>query len=158
MFSDPIAYFLSWSTYGSRLPGDERFWTEQGKGTQLPDPTIHEAAASLMTEDPVTLSPEQRAIVDGVIVRHCEVRGWMLHARNARTTHVHAVVSAPGVEPETVREQLKAWCSRRLSEAAGLRGRSRNGLRRWWAEKGSVQMIYDDDGLGRAVDYVIDGQ
>ena len=27
----PLAYFLTWTTYGTWLPGDERGWIEAGK-------------------------------------------------------------------------------------------------------------------------------
>ena len=33
----PLAWFITWTTYGTWLPGDDRGWTERGKGSQLPD-------------------------------------------------------------------------------------------------------------------------
>jgi hypothetical protein len=36
--SDPLAYFLTWVTYGTWLPGDDRGWVEYRHGWQLPDP------------------------------------------------------------------------------------------------------------------------
>ena len=35
---EPLAYFLTWPTYGTWLPGDERGWVEYRHGWQLPDP------------------------------------------------------------------------------------------------------------------------
>ena len=35
---EPLAYFLTWPTYGTWLPGDERGWVEYRQGWQLPDP------------------------------------------------------------------------------------------------------------------------
>jgi hypothetical protein len=33
--ADPIAYFLTWTTYGTWLPGDERGWyAKQASGLQ----------------------------------------------------------------------------------------------------------------------------
>jgi hypothetical protein len=32
-----IAYFSTWTTYGTWLPGDSRCWFERGKGFQTPD-------------------------------------------------------------------------------------------------------------------------
>jgi hypothetical protein len=38
--SKPLAYFISWTTYGSWLPGDERGWVEKGtEGIQEADET-----------------------------------------------------------------------------------------------------------------------
>jgi len=71
---------------------------------------------------PTRKSREERDLVDQVIVKHCQIRGWRLHARNVRTNHVHLVVTAPGIDAKIVGEQFKAWGSRRLSEQAGLVG------------------------------------
>ena len=35
---EPLAYFLTWPTYGTWLPGDECGWVEYRHGWQLPDP------------------------------------------------------------------------------------------------------------------------
>src|SRR4051812_6675116 len=35
---DPLAYFITWVTYGTWLPGDECGWVEYRRGWQLPDP------------------------------------------------------------------------------------------------------------------------
>jgi len=29
--NDPIAYFITWGTYGDRLPGDARGWVQKKK-------------------------------------------------------------------------------------------------------------------------------
>lgn len=140
MYSDefPMAYFITWTTYGAWLPGDDRGWLEKGSSViHAPDAELHAAAQASMTQAPVILTEEQRELVDAVLVKHCEIRRWILHARNVRTNHIHVVVSAP-LDGEEVRAQLKAWCSRRLSEHAGLQGRSKNGLRRWFTEKGDI--------------------
>jgi hypothetical protein len=57
---------------------------------------------------------------------------------------VHAVVTAI-IDPKKIREQLKAWASRGLSEHAGLWGDGKNGQRKWWTEKGDIDEIYDVD-------------
>jgi REP element-mobilizing transposase RayT len=120
MTDDPIAYFITWTTYGTWLPGDQRGWVERGSWEpQLPNLYRERHARSMMTEDAVVLTSEQRPVVDQVIVEHCRIRNWFLHARNVRTNHVHVVVSAM-VDPKVVREQFKAWASRRLSDAAGI--------------------------------------
>src|SRR5260370_32962952 len=45
---DALAYFLTWPTYGTWLPGDERGWVKHGEGFQLPDPIRKREAAALM--------------------------------------------------------------------------------------------------------------
>jgi len=149
----PMAYFITWTTYGTWLPGDERGWLKKGSAViQAPDPALHSAAHFAMAEEPVILTQEQRALVDAVIVKHCEIRDWTLHTRNVRTNHIHVVVSAAATGEE-VRAQLKAWCSRRLSELAGLSGKGRNGVCRWFTEKGDIRWIDGEEHLRNVVRY-----
>src|SRR5688572_13990414 len=87
---EPLAYFLTWTTYGTWLPGDARGWVPDGGGDiRPPDPEREVAARRRMTEPPVKLSQDQRRIVCETIAEHCRVRSWCLHAVNARTNHVH---------------------------------------------------------------------
>lgn len=46
---DPLAFFLTWTTYGTWLPGDERGWVAKGKGFQGPAPDKERAASERMT-------------------------------------------------------------------------------------------------------------
>src|SRR5256885_16629826 len=91
---EPLAYFLTWATYGTWLPGDERGWVEYRHGWRLPDPVRKLEAAAKMTEDACLLDPEQRAVVERQIAETCRVRGWVLHAVNCRSNHAHVVVTA----------------------------------------------------------------
>jgi REP element-mobilizing transposase RayT len=155
---DPLAYFITWTTYGSWLHGDPKGWVESGiPGIQDPDAERQRRSRERMTGDPVLLTAEQRLVVEETIRAHCHIRGWKLHALNVRTNHVHLVLTA-SVPPETVMAQLKAWCSRRLSEHGGLTGKGKNGKRRWWTEHGSTKWINDEDYLNNAIRYTLEGQ
>jgi REP element-mobilizing transposase RayT len=148
----PLAYFITWTTYGTWLPGDARGWVEKGvAGVQGPDPDKCDEAQVHLKTEPVVLDVQQRAIVDRTIREHCEIRGWQLHAVNVRGNHVHVVVTADR-EPEEVMNQFKAWCSRRLNEAKGVVGK------RWWTKHGSTKWINDEGYLHNAVHYVEEGQ
>src|SRR5207302_9184893 len=109
----PLAYLITWTTYGTWLPGDERGWIQTGKGVQPPDSRRQEEAIALMTEDACVLTTEQRGLVERTVADHCRIRRWELHIVNCRTNHVHVIVSADR-EKEGVREQFKARCTRRL--------------------------------------------
>jgi len=113
---EPLAYFLTWTTYGTWLPGDERGWVEKPSIFRPPDAQLKESSRHLMTEPPLTLGDEQRRVIEDTIAKHCRIRGWRLHAINARRQHVHVIVTAPGRTPEDVMNQFKAWCTRRLKE------------------------------------------
>ena len=111
-----LAFHIVWTTYGTWLPGDLRGWIKSGvPGIRPPDPEIEQSAREKMAEPPVILTKEQRELTEQAIVEHCRIRGWILHAVNARSNHVHVVVTA-NCEPDVVRNQLKAWCSRKLQK------------------------------------------
>ncbi len=161
---EPLAFFMTWPTYGTWLPGDERGWVKYGRGFQPSDPALKLEAEARMTEHACRLDEEQRRLVEKTVADHCRVRGWQLHAVNCRSNHLHVVVSA-NRDPDDVRKQFKAWCTRRLKEletkrraqeaACAAAGPLREN---WWAERGSGRYINDEESLEAAILYVQDGQ
>jgi hypothetical protein len=147
-----LAYFLTWTTYGTWLPGDDRGWRRTGEPeVQPPNPFLVKMARAQMKEKEFTLSHEHRRLVEETIRRHCECRGWTLHAVNARSNHIHVVVTAVRYRPETVRDQFKAWCTRALKEADAARTR-------FWTEGGRCDGIDAEAGLESVVTYVLEAQ
>jgi hypothetical protein len=157
--AEPLAYFLTWTTYGSWLPGDQRGWVAKPGEFRPPDADAERAARQLMTEPALSLDVEQRRIVEDTIADHCRIRGWHLHAVSARTRHVHVVVTAPGRTPDEVMNQLKAWCTRKLKDdersqrPAGGRGRQN-----WWTQRGSKRWLNDPQSVEAATRYAAEGQ
>ena len=150
---DPIAYFITWTVYGSYLQGDERGWRCRGHGEQLPQPRLAQWRREKLKHDVLLLTAEQRAIVEWECRRHCEYRGWHLWAINARSAHVHVVVTAAEYSGAVVRDQLKANGTRGLRE-------------RWsafcdrpvWTVGGDWVCINTEDDLEAVCVYVRDGQ
>jgi REP element-mobilizing transposase RayT len=161
---DPLAFFLTWTAYGSWLSGDERGWVEKPGNVMAPDPERKSQATERMHETGVTFDREQRDLVERTVADHCTKRGWHLHAVKCRTQHVHVVVTAPDRTPEDVRDQLKAWCTRRLKELARSRTQDKASQRerrvrsKWWTEGGSRRRLYGDASLAAAIRYVIEDQ
>ena len=154
----PIAYFITWTTYGTWLHGDERGSFDHHGNYIPPNWARREAEAAMLVDDPVYLTPEQRAIVDQLLVEACARLGWVLQARNVRSNHVHVVVSA-AADGKQVRSRLKALASMRLSEHAGLDpAAGTDGARKWWTEKGNIEEVWDDRHLDASVVYVIELQ
>ena len=153
-------YFITWTTYGTWLPGDIRGWVKSGmSGIQPPDPYLEQQARESMAGPAVLLTPQQRELVDKTIRDHCRIRGWQLHAINVRTNHVHVVVTAD-CDPQVVMDQFKAWCSRKLSDQAGLveQVAKKAGRRRWFTEGGDIEGIEDEAYFANAVHYVTECQ
>jgi REP element-mobilizing transposase RayT len=156
----PLAYHLTWTTYGTWLPGDARGWVRRGEaGVKPADPAREEWAREHMEESAVLLSAEQRDVVARTIRDHCRIRGWVLHAVNVRRNHVHVVVTC-ACDGRKARDEFKAWSSRRLSDLAGLTEpvAYKAGRRRWWTEGGDVRAINDERYLANAAEYVAEGQ
>jgi len=149
----PLAYFLTWTTYGTWLPGDTRGWVRRKDGAwhveyRPEDPNRQVIARTLMKDSAVVLEDAQRKLVRDTLVACCRIRNWQLHAVNVRSNHVHLVVSAGDIAPEPVMTHVKAWASRKLNESAP----TRNG--RWWTRHGSTRYINSEDSLAAAIRYV----
>jgi len=93
----------------------------------------------------------QTASACSSIEAHCNIRKWEALAINVRTNHVDVVVIAGDAKPETVMEQFKAWCSRRLNEECAQ-------SRKWWTPHGSTRWINDEPSLAAAIEYVLNRQ
>jgi REP element-mobilizing transposase RayT len=148
---EPLAFFLTWTTYASWLPGDRRGWADGG-GFRVPNPRLRRLAASRCLGDRVVLGTAARGIVERIIADHCRRRGWHLHAVHCRTEHVHVVVTADGRPPHVVIGELKAWSSRALADLATASGQSR--WRRTWTRGGSCRRLYDVTSVEHVVTYV----
>jgi hypothetical protein len=119
--SGPLAYFLTWHTYGTWLPGQadgsvDDAHHEYGTAFAPPDPERAVRCAAQLVHAPLTLDAPRRAAVQAAVVEVCAYRGWALLALHVRTTHVHAVVTAP-VAPEKVLNDFKAYAMRRRGPA-----------------------------------------
>ena len=148
----PIAYFLTWTTYGTWLPGDERGWNRKDDLKHQPGNQVrHESAITEMKESPFLLCDHDRKVVEETIVSHCSIREWKLHAVNIRTNHVHVVVTASNYEPKTVASQFKAWSTRVLKQEHTDR-------ERFWTQGASCRWINQEDELANVIEYTLEAQ
>ena len=162
---EPLADLLTWPTYGTWLPGDERGWVEYRHGWQLADPARQREAQARLTEDACLLDQDQRRLVELTIADHCRVRGWTLHTVNCRSNHVHVIVAGDR-EPKEIQEQFQAWCTRRLKALQQERRRplsaqdsSAAAIRqKWWAERGSALSVNNEEGLEAVIHDVREAQ
>ena len=146
--NNPITYFITWTTYGSWLPGDLRGWRKVKQGNQPPQPLLEAWCRRKMTADAVSLNPVQRAKIEAVCREHAQIRGWVLHAVNARSNHVHLAVTA-NKKPEAVRDQFKANATRVLREEPDALT-----MDKVWTRGGDCEIVDGDDNLERVVEYI----
>jgi REP element-mobilizing transposase RayT len=146
-----VKYFLTWTTYGTWLRGDERGWNrdfERGPGEEDPDPVLHADDQKRLKHPPTVLSDVMRRVVDQTIVEVAKHRGWRIGALSVRTNHVHVVVEAEA-SPEKVMNDFKSWSTRRLREAGLAEPEQVN-----WTKHGSTKYLNTDAGVRAAIDYV----
>ncbi len=148
---EPLAFFLTWTTYGSWLPGDDRGWSDDRGVLRAPSFRLAISAGHRLASSAVSLRLAQRELVVATITRHCQHRQWKLFAVACRSQHVHVVVSAPAYQPATVSQQLKTWAARALAADA-------TPARRIWTRGCSRRRIYDERALQAVVQYVAECQ
>ncbi len=156
--SNPRAFLLTWTTYGTWLHGDERGSADDHHnafGTQpiAPDRFQRARLDGRLLEPPLALDQPMRDAVDAIIRRHCEVRAWPLVALNVRSNHIHCVVGWRNAEPERVMHELKSWATRALRSFPELETRQR-----FWTHHGSTRYLWDDRSVHDAARYVLFGQ
>ena len=154
---NPLAYFITFRTYGTWLHGDkrgsvDRFHNRYGAPYIELNERWRHYKEQLIKIKPLILSPRQRRIVEDAIRETCRIRKWSLLALNVRTNHVHLVVTAHK-KPELVLNACKANATRRLREE-GLWGY----LFSPWAFKGSKRRLWNERSVERAIEYVLFGQ
>ena len=150
--NDPITYFITWTTYGTWLPGDARGWRKTGKGNQLPQPRLAEWCRSRLSEAPVLLTESQRLKVEVVCREHSQIRGWVLHAVGARSNHVHLAVTADKA-PKIVRDQFKANATRVIRQGSDAITNDKV-----WTAGGDCEVVDGDEELERVVQYINEAQ
>ena len=156
--SDPVAYFISFTCYGSRLHGEVRGSVDLDHnvyGTPIlpPNPERFAARRAALAHTPYTLTEERPAIVLDGIVALALKRRWTLWAVHVRTEHLHTVVTARGDDIDRVMTDLKAAGSFRLNRAYP----SDQG-RKFWTRHGSTRYVWNEAQFAAVADYVLNQQ
>jgi REP element-mobilizing transposase RayT len=149
----PLAYHITWGTYGNRLHGDprgtvDRTHRKRGSPVLGLDRERLEKEKSLMKFPPVRFTRDQRLFIETNIPKICEHGLWTYHICAAAIDHIHMVVSSPS-DPRDIRRLAKRWMGQELS----LHYRLPEGAT-WWSEGGSVRTVKDDAYLQSALPYV----
>lgn len=144
-------YYLTFSIYGTYLPGDSRGSTNRYDGRLPPLQALQYHAACLMPEIPFRLeNVEDRRLVLNAIMEGCRYRGWRLIALHIREAHLHGVVQVEAATPGRVMGDWKSYGSRSLK----VRWPER---KQFWARGGDCRSV-DGDGLNQVLRYVLEEQ
>jgi REP element-mobilizing transposase RayT len=151
--SAPLAYHITFGTYGTRLHGDER-GTVDRRHNRPGEPILggndcwRQADRSLLRFDPVLLTLRQRSHAEVIVPEICRKGGWRYHLAAAQPDHIHALISADA-DGKIVRRLLKRWLSQELSKFWPLLEEQA-----WWAESGSVKWIWNNDYFRNVWNYI----
>ena len=148
----PLAYFISFRSYGTWLHGDQRgsidrFNNRYGDRYLCPNERWRRHNQKKLKTDPFILGSRERESVEKAIRETCNVRRWQLMAVNVRTNHFHTVVTAD-LKSSLVLNAFKANATRQLKED-----------HLWthpfspWADKGSRRNLWHERSVANAIDY-----
>ena len=154
----PLAYLITFRTYGTWLHGDERTsvkregWNRFEHPRYPPNKTLEKWMAEEMKQTSSILNARMRQVVDSAIRELCESRSYSLKALNVRTNHAHAVVAA-AMKPERIGDSMKAAGTKALREA-GLIDKDQ----KIWSRGRSRRYLWKPRHVVAAIEYTLYGQ
>ncbi len=154
----PLAYLLTFRTFGTWLHGDIRWSVGRSRASPReskliqPNVPLQEAMADEMNQAPVVLNRPQRQAVERAISEVCQNRGYSLCAVTARTNHAHAVVTAQ-LKPEPIVNAFKAYATRKLREEGLVKPELKV-----WSRGKSCRYLWKPRHVLGAIDYVLYSQ
>lgn len=158
----PFALHLTWTTYGTWLPGDERGYvshTLESTGDWLPRENIpgtpyakahertHRLAQTAQKGETVWLTSELARVAAEALIAAASERGWKIARGSIMAGHLHLVVSDCPNDGPAVRRILKGNSQVALSRHNGK-------PQRWWTAGGSDRYKNDDQAIANAIEYV----
>jgi hypothetical protein len=152
----PLAYFITFSTYGTHLPGSDKGWVD--KRHRIPGSPVligNERMAGYwearLKEPAFVLKQSERGVVLEAVLGVCVYKGWVAHGVHVRTNHIHAVVGGEA-KPERMMAVFKSYATR------GLRANRGCQRERFWTDHGSTRYLWKEVSVKAAVEYVLNGQ
>ena len=158
-------WFITCTTYGQWLPGDERGFvsnkfegetTERKNnqvGTQYDNGRLElkSAAKKLMLGPQIVLSYPKAVLVRNQFEETARYRSWTIVAGSIMANHFHVLVGVPDdPDPDKILGDLKSYASRKLNAQYG---KPQNGT--WWTTHGSKRIIDTELSFNRCVSYIL---
>ena len=157
-------WLLTWTTYGTWLPGDkrgfvspvrtgpgpERRHNQTGSAYDADMPGLQEAARSQLKCPPIYLSERHAEVLLTQFQETASYRTWLLVALAIMRNHCHIVVGVPAdPDPANVLGDFKSYGSRALNRrwckpASGT----------WWTQSGSKRKLPNEAAVRAAIEYV----
>lgn len=163
---EPFALFITWTTYGTWLPGDERGYVSNtllpeggvvvkenrtGVVPQRDDEYTREHAKALQNWDSVWLSRDEAFTAARSLASASAKRKWHVRRAAIMSNHIHVVVTDCPDDGPGVRRILKGNA---VADLSRVRGKPL----RWWTTGGSDRYLHDDASIEAAIRYVANQQ
>lgn len=154
----PLAYLITFRTFGTWLHGDERHSVDirgrniYGTPDILPNQKLEAEMKINMKQNAFLLDDLQRKNVEIAIAELCENRKYFLQAINVRSNHVHAVVSAQA-NPERIADAFKAFATKKLRAENLISSEIKV-----WSRGRSRRFLWKPRHVMLAIDYVLYSQ
>ena len=161
-FDDSFAWLITWTTYGTWLPGDPRGNVSPvlladrryEKRKNMPgiewaagDERTRNRAKALQQFETAFLSADDAYAVAESIAEAAAKRNWLIVRGAVMAAHVHVVVRDGGADSSAISRVLKGVSQARLSERLGS-------SRRWWTHGGSERGLRGAEAITAALEYV----
>ncbi len=152
------SYFLTWTTYGTWLPGDARGSKSRktnpfGFPDITPNPLLVEYSRRQMKQKPYMLDVSQREVVKSAITSYTHKKSLELIAVQIRSNHIHIAIAETDLEPMKLISNLKRAISYELkiqfNDAAGFKH---------WSRGGHFKIIENEEALIQIIDYIVNEQ
>ena len=154
----PLAYLITFRTYGTWLHGDDRYSIDlhgqniYGTPKIAPNRNLVKLMSTNRAADAFILNGEQRGVVERAIRDVCKYRGYCLMAVNVRTNHAHSVVASQR-KPEIILNAFKSNATRELRQAGLVLP-----TQPVWSRGGSTRYLWKPRHVEGAINYVLYGQ
>jgi len=150
----PLAYLITFRTYGSWMHGEERGSIDRqhnvyGTPGLAPNRNRQQAETRQLKHPLILLTGAQRKAVEAALGEMCRVRRYDLLAVNVRTNHVHAVIAAAR-PPEPILDALKAYATRKLRREGLMSATTKP-----WVRHGSTRYLWKEEQVANAIAYVM---
>jgi REP element-mobilizing transposase RayT len=157
------AWLLTWTTYGTWLPGDKRGSVTRIRESPAPRqmhnapgtpydgrmPGLEAAAQQSLKGPPIFLDRAQAERITAQFKESAKCRGWRLLASAVMRNHVHLVVLADdSVKSADLVRTFKSYASRALNADSPKPAGGR-----WWTTSASRRPLPDERAIQAAVRY-----
>ena len=143
--AETLGYMITWTTYGTWLQGDKRGYVKDGI-IFAPNDALMEANRQNQSKDAVTMSKEQRQLVEKAILDEAELQKQTIYSISVQANHIHIVAE---YIPKPIGRIVACYkkAGRLALHSTGITGKV-------WTQGYDKRFCFDHDSLQKRIDYV----